>query len=83
MRKFLAILFLMVVGINFLSAQTLDISPELKSPLRKVYEGKYHFVEEETGDTLLMLVFYPITAFPQEKFKTARKNNIIGKPCVM
>lgn len=79
MRKFLAILFLMIVGINFLSAQTLDISPELKSPLRKVYEGKYHFVEEETGDTLLMLVFYPITAFPQEKFKNSKEEQYYWK----
>lgn len=79
MRKILTLILLILAGINFMSAQTLDISPEQMSPLRKVYEGKYHFIEEETGDTLLMLVFYPITVFPQEKFRNSKEEQFYWK----
>ena len=56
-----------------MSAQTLDHSPEQLSPLRKVYEGKYHFIEELTGDTVCMLVLRPIIVYPAEKFKNKKE----------
>lgn len=62
-----------MAGIGIMSAQSLDLSPEERAPLRKVFEGKYHFVEEETGDTVCMLVFYPITVYPKEKFKNKKE----------
>lgn len=79
MRRFIYILILLVAGLNIASAQSLDLSPEELSPLRKVYEGKYHFIEEETGDTLLMLVFYPITVYPHEKFKNKKEEQYYWK----
>ena len=79
MRRFIYILILLVAGLNIASAQSLDLSPEELSPLRKVYKGKYHFIEEETGDTLLMLVFYPITVYPHEKFKNKKEEQYYWK----
>ena len=73
MKRFLFILFSIMAGIGIMSAQSLDLSPEERAPLRKVFEGKYHFVEEETGDTVCMLVFYPITVYPKEKFKNKKE----------
>ena len=43
------------------------------SALNKVYKGKYHFVDEATGDTLCMIVFNPITIYPPERFKNAKE----------
>lgn len=79
MKRLGIFILLFIVGINFMSAQMLDLSPEQLSPLRKVFEGKYHFVEEETGDTVCMLVFYPITVYPQEKFKNKKQEQLYWK----
>lgn len=43
------------------------------SALNKVYKGKYHFVDEATGDTLCMIVFNPITIYPPERFKNNKE----------
>ena len=66
-------------GIEYMSAQSIDLSPEQLSPLRKVYDGKYHFVEEETGDTVCMIVLNPITVYPQEKFKNKKEEQFYWK----
>lgn len=73
MKSIICYILLFITGLNTLSAQTLDLSPEELSPLRKVFEGKYHFIDEETGDTLCMYVFYPITVYPKEKFKNKKQ----------
>ena len=31
------------------------------SGLQQVFKGKYHFIDEATGDTVCMIVFNPIT----------------------
>ena len=49
------------------------------SALQQVYAGMYHFVEPETGDTLAMLVFNPITIFPAEKFKHKKEEEFYWK----
>ncbi len=41
--------------------------------LQKVFKGKYHFIDEATGDTLCMIVFNPITIYPQERFKNKKE----------
>lgn len=56
-----------------MSAQSSPIIPEELSPLQKVYKGKYHFVDEVTGDTLCMIVLNSITIYPQEKFKNKKE----------
>lgn len=43
------------------------------SGLQKVFKGKYHFIDETTGDTLCMIVFNPITIYPQEQFKNKKE----------
>lgn len=79
MKRWRMVIFLICAGINLMSAQSLDLSPEQLSPIRKVFEGKYHFVEEETGDTVCMLVFYPITVYPNEKFKNKKQEQFYWK----
>ena len=49
------------------------------SALNKVYKGKYHFVDEATGDTLCMIVFNPITIYPPERFKNAKEEKFYWK----
>ncbi|MCH5247088.1 MAG: DUF4294 domain-containing protein [Muribaculaceae bacterium] len=45
---------------------------EPRSPKQKVFRGKYHTVTDE-GDTVLVLVFNPITVFPPNKFKNKKQ----------
>lgn len=42
---------------------------ELPSVLQRTFAGYYHFIEPETGDTLMMLVFNPIIKYPAERFR--------------
>ena len=42
---------------------------ELPSVLQRTFAGYYHFIEPETGDTLIMLVFNPIVKYPAERFR--------------
>lgn len=73
MKRWATYILLLAAGINYMSAQSVDLTQEQLSPLRKVYEGKYHFVEESTGDTVCMVVLNPITVFPKEKFKNKKE----------
>ena len=52
-----------------------DGAPEVTpvSGLQRVYKGKYHFVDEATGDTLCMIVMNPITIYPPERFKNKKE----------
>ncbi len=43
------------------------------SGLQRVYKGKYHFVDETSGDTLCMIVMNPITVYPPERFKNKKE----------
>lgn len=43
------------------------------SGLQQVFKGKYHFIDKETGDTLCMIVFNPITIYPPEKFRNKKE----------
>ena len=56
-------------------AMAQDLVPATTAPsaLQKVFAGKYHFVDEESGDTLCMVVFNPITIFPRERFKNKKE----------
>lgn len=51
-------------------------TPEVESApsgLQRVYKGKYHFVDEATGDTVCMIVMNPITVYPAERFKSKKE----------
>lgn len=49
------------------------LDPAKTPPLRvKIFEGKYHTLDPETGDTVLVLVFNEITVYPELKFKNKK-----------
>lgn len=52
---------------------------EVPSALQKVWAGMYHFIEPETGDTLAMLVFNPITIYPRERFRNKKEEEFYWK----
>ena len=43
------------------------------SGLQQVFKGKYHFIDEATGDTVCMIVFNPITIYPPERFRNKKE----------
>lgn len=49
------------------------------SALQKVFAGYYHFIEPSTGDTLAMLVFNPITIYPNERFRNKKEEQLYWK----
>ena len=55
-----------------------DTAP-VPSAMQQVYAGYYHFVEEETGDTVLMLVMNPITVYPPERFASKAEEEFYWK----
>lgn len=70
--RYIIVVFLLALSCLF-SANAQD-TPEVTpiSGLQRVYKGKYHFVDEATGDTLCMIVMNPITVYPPEKFKSKK-----------
>ena len=52
---------------------------ELPSTLQKTFAGYYHFIEPETGDTLMMLVFNPIIKYPAERFRNKEEEKYYWK----
>lgn len=79
MKRIFNVILFIVFGIGFMSAQSIDVVENEPSPLRKVYEGKYHFVEEESGDTVLMIVFNPLIVYPHEKFFNYKQEKFYWK----
>ena len=49
------------------------------SALQRAFAGKYHFIDEVTGDTVCMIVFNPIIIFPPEKFKNKKQEQYYWK----
>lgn len=50
------------------------LDPDKTPSLRvKVFEGKYHTIDPESGDTVLVLVFNEVTVFPHLKFKNKKE----------
>jgi len=60
-------------------ANTVVDNPELPSVLQKVFAGYYHFIEPATGDTLAMIVFNPITIYPNERFRNKKEEQYYWK----
>lgn len=52
---------------------------EVPSALQKVFAGYYHFIEPESGDTLMMLVFNPIRVYPRERFRNKKEEEFYWK----
>ncbi len=60
------IIFAFIIFITTTLAMKAEVTPV--SGLQRVYKGKYHFIDEDTGDTLCMIVMNPITVYPAERF---------------
>ena len=75
MRRIVYNILVVFTALAALSAKAQETIPAATVPsgLQKVFAGKYHFVEEASGDTLCMVVFNPITIFPAEKFKNKKQ----------
>lgn len=73
--KSLILTLIMLIGVSFATSAKSPIPAEVTpvSGLQQVYKGKYHFIDEETGDTLCMIVFNPITIYPRERFKNKKE----------
>lgn len=73
--KSLILTLIMLIGVSFATSAKSSIPAEVTpvSGLQQVYKGKYHFIDEETGDTLCMIVFNPITIYPRERFKNKKE----------
>jgi len=52
---------------------------ELPSVLQKTFAGYYHFVDDATGDTVMMLVFNPIIIYPPERFRNKEEEKFYWK----
>ncbi|MCH5216347.1 MAG: DUF4294 domain-containing protein [Muribaculaceae bacterium] len=75
MNRFRIILYVIVVfSATAVWGMPENVMPELEevSARNPVFKGKYHFVEEKSGDTVCMIVFNPIYVFPAEKFKNKK-----------
>ena len=69
MKRILLIVMTLMVGFTCARAQDAIDDMEVPSALQKVFAGYYHFIEPESGDTLMMLVFNPIRVYPRERFR--------------
>lgn len=81
MKRTLGIILLVVLALQAIGARAQESVGAMTVPsaLQQVYAGMYHFVEPETGDTLAMLVFNPITIFPAERFKNKKEEEFYWK----
>ena len=65
------LLAVMVCCVPAMAQSTPEVTPV--SGLQRVYKGKYHFVDEATGERLCMIVMNPITVYPPERFKNKKE----------
>ena len=80
MKRLLFIFTTMLLALNTLSVKAQIVEEkELPSSLQKVFAGYYHFIEKETGDTLMMLVFNNITIYPRERFRNKQEEEFYWK----
>ena len=81
MKRTLGIVLLVVLALQAIGARAQESVGAMTVPsaLQQFYAGMYHFVEPETGDTLAMLVFNPITIFPAERFKNKKEEEFYWK----
>ena len=82
MKRFSIILFALAITLIFATsarAQQAVDRVEVPSSLQKVFAGYYHFIEKETGDTLMMLVFNNITIYPRERFRNKKEEEFYWK----
>lgn len=63
-------------------AQNEPVLPNLNavpSAMQKVFAGYYQYVDTESGDTTVMVVFNNITVFPRERFRSKKDEEFYWK----
>ena len=81
MKRIVSLLTVIILALmaTTVKAQVAVDQLEVPSALQKVFAGYYHFIEKETGDTLMMLVFNNITIYPRERFRNKKEEEFYWK----
>ena len=82
MKRIASLLIALIVSLLTINVAAQDGAIdkiEVPSALQKVFAGYYHFIEKETGDTLMMLVFNNITIYPRERFRNKKEEEFYWK----
>ena len=71
--RILALVFMVVSAAVALAQAPVPTEVTPISGLQQVFKGKYHFIDQATGDTVCMIVFNPITIYPRERFRNKKE----------
>ena len=71
--RILALVFMVVSAAVALAQAPVPTEVTPISGLQQVFKGKYHFIDQATGDTVCMIVFNPITIYPLERFRNEKE----------
>ena len=71
--RILALVFMVVSAAVALAQAPVPTEVTPISGLQQVFKGKYHFIDQATGDTVCMTVFNPITIYPRERFRNKKE----------
>ena len=71
--RILALVFMVVSASVALAQAPVPTEVTPISGLQQVFKGKYHFIDQATGDTVCMIVFNPITIYPRERFRNKKE----------
>ena len=71
--RILALVFIVVSAAVALAQAPVPTEVTPISGLQQVFKGKYHFIDQATGDTVCMIVFNPITIYPRERFRNKKE----------
>ena len=71
--RILALVFMVVSAAVTLAQAPVPTEVTPISGLQQVFKGKYHFIDQATGDTVCMIVFNPITIYPRERFRNKKE----------
>ena len=75
-KRLLTLLIVIFLGFIPTFAQD-ELSPEVVSELGtgklRAYVGEYHIIDEETGDSVLMVIIRDVRCFPPLKFKNKKE----------
>ena len=71
--RILALVFMVVSAAVALAQAPVPTEVTPISGLQQVFKGKYHFIDQATGDTVCMIVFNPITIYPRERLRNKKE----------
>ena len=71
--RILALVFMVVSAAVALAQAPVPTEDTPIRGLQQVFKGKYHIIDQATGDTVCMIVFNPITIYPRERFRNKKE----------